>query len=184
MTSSKLAADSEDCILPLFSQRSWHFKNVLLTPSVHVHTVFQQGEVFLSTDSLCRLLAQLDLASPVFATFCLLAWKVHHNDVWGGNFWTWKPDFMHYFTHRYVSSGTLSFFPRIGELRMQKFKSHLVRTQSLNVLPFKPGVGQYIAIHATLTARAFFLAFFYPSSPFTCIFSKTSPIFFLCWPAE
>ena len=61
--------------------------------------------------------------------------------------------------------------PRSGELRMQKLNSHLVRTQSLNVLPFTPGVGQYIAIHATLTARDFFLAYFYPSSPFTCIFS-------------
>ncbi|WP_419607989.1 hypothetical protein [Thiolapillus sp.] len=27
------------------------------------------------------------------------------------------------------------FVPRSGELRMQKLKSHLVRTQSLNVLP-------------------------------------------------
>ena len=61
---------------------------------------------------------------------------------------------------------------------MQKLKSHLVRTQSLNVLPLWPGVGQYIAVRATLTARDFFLAYFYPSSPFTCIFSKTSPDFF------
>ena len=68
--------------------------------------------------------------------------------------------------------------PRSGELRTQKLKSRLVRTHSLNVLPFKPGVGQYIAIHATLTAREFILAYFYPSSPFTCIFSKTSPNFF------
>ena len=67
--------------------------------------------------------------------------------------------------------------PHIGELWMQKLKSHLVRTQSLNVLPLKLGVGQYIAIHATLTARDFFLAYFYPSGPFTCIFSKTSPDF-------
>ena len=66
--------------------------------------------------------------------------------------------------------------PRGGELRTQKLKAHLVRTQSLNVLPLKLGVGQYIAIHATLTARDFFLAYFYPSSPFTCIFSKTSPV--------
>ena len=73
------------------------------------------------------------------------------------------------------------FLPRSGELRMQKLKSHLVRAQSLNVLPLKSGVGQYIAIHATLTARNFFLAYFYPSGPFTCIFSKTSPNFFLCW---
>ena len=62
------------------------------------------------------------------------------------------------------------------------FKSHLVRTQTLNVHTFKPGVSQYIAIHTTLTARDFFLAFFYPSSPFTCIFfPKPLPIFFPCW---
>ena len=32
-----------------------------------------------------------------------------------------------------------------------------MRTQSLDVLPLKPGVGQYIAINATLTARDFSL---------------------------
>ena len=69
------------------------------------------------------------------------------------------------------------FCPRSGELRTQKLKSHLVRTQSLNVLALKPGVGQYIAIHATLTARDFVLAYFSPSGPLTCIFSKTSPDF-------
>ena len=67
---------------------------------------------------------------------------------------------------------------RSGELRTQKLKSHLVRTQSLNVLLLKPGVGQCIAIHATFTARDFFLAYFYPSSPFTCIFPK--PLIFVC----
>ena len=66
---------------------------------------------------------------------------------------------------------------RSGELWMQKLKSHLVRTQYWNVLPLKLGVGQYIAIHATLTARDFFLAYFYRSGPFTCTFSKTSPDF-------
>ena len=35
----------------------------------------------------------------------------------------------------------------------QKLKSHLMRTQSLKVLSLKPGVGQYIAMHATLTAK-------------------------------
>ena len=58
--------------------------------------------------------------------------------------------------------------PRSGELRAQILKSRMVRTQSLNLLPFKPAVGQYIAIHATLTARDFFLAYFYPSGPFLC----------------
>ena len=75
-----------------------------------------------------------------------------------------------------VTSGLL----RGGDLRTQKLKSHLLRTQSLKVFPLKPGVGQYIAIHATLTARDFFLAIFYPSGPFTCILSKTCPEFFLC----
>ena len=32
--------------------------------------------------------------------------------------------------------------PRSWELRTQKLKSHLVRPQSLNVLPLKPGGGQ------------------------------------------
>ena len=56
-----------------------------------------------------------------------------------------------------------------------EIKSHMLRTKSLKVLPLKPEVGQYIAMHATLTARDFFLAYFYPSGPFSCIFSKTSP---------
>ena len=56
----------------------------------------------------------------------------------------------------------------------------------LNILPLKPGVGQYIVIRAMLTqvtARDCFLAYFYPSGPFTCIFfPKPHPIFFLlCW---
>ena len=59
---------------------------------------------------------------------------------------------------------------RSGELRTQKLKSPLMRTQSLKVLSLKPGVGQYIAKHATLTARDVFLANFYPSGPFTSIF--------------
>ena len=43
--------------------------------------------------------------------------------------------------------------------------------------PLKPRLDQYIAIHANLTAREFFLVYFYLSGPFTCIFSKTSPDF-------
>ena len=62
--------------------------------------------------------------------------------------------------------------PRRGELRTQKLKSRLRRTQSLKVLPLKPGVGQYIAIRAALTARDVFLAIIYPSGPFTCIFPQ------------
>ena len=62
-----------------------------------------------------------------------------------------------------------------------ELKSPLMRTQSLKVLPpLKPGVGQYIDMHATLTARDFFFANVYPSGPFTFIFSRASPEFFLC----
>ena len=56
--------------------------------------------------------------------------------------------------------------------------SHRLRTQNLRVLPFIPGAGLYIAVHATPTARNFFLANFYPSGLFSCIFSKTSLEFF------
>ena len=51
----------------------------------------------------------------------------------------------------------------------------MMRTQSLKVLPLKPGVGQHIAIHATLTARDFFLANFYLHVHSTAFFSETSP---------
>ena len=51
-----------------------------------------------------------------------------------------------------------------------------MRSQSLKVLPLKPEVGQYIAMHAALTARDFFLANFYPSGPFTCIFQNLSRV--------
>ena len=84
---------------------------------------------------------------------------------------------------------------RSGELRTQKLKSHLVRTQSLNVLPLKPGVSQYIAIHATLTARDFFrsclfvhfrsihLHFFQNLSRFFHVLAVANT-WFLCRPAE
>ena len=84
--------------------------------------------------------------------------------------------------------------PRSGELRTQKLKSHLVRPQSLKVLLLKPGVGQYIAIHATFTARDFFLAYFYTSQSIYLHFvqnlSRFFPVlavantWFLCRPAE
>ena len=53
--------------------------------------------------------------------------------------------------------------------------THLFEIQSSKVLPLKPGVGQYIAMNAKLTARDFFFANFYHSSTFTCIFFKNLP---------
>ena len=52
------------------------------------------------------------------------------------------------------------FCTRSGVLQTQKLKIHLLRSQSSKVLPLKPGVGQYIAIHATLTTRDFVLTNF------------------------
>ena len=69
---------------------------------------------------------------------------------------------------------------RSGKLRTQKLKSHLVRTQSLNVIPLKPGVGHYIAMHVTPIARKVVLADFYLPGLFIFIFPKTFPEFFLC----
>ena len=57
-----------------------------------------------------------------------------------------------------------------------EIKSHLVRTQSLNVLPLKPGVGQSIAMHVMLTARDFLLISTLPvHSP--VFFPRPLPIF-------
>ena len=81
----------------------------------------------------------------------------------------------------YFIPSSLVACPWSGELRTQKLKSHLVRAQSLNVFPLKPGGGQYIAIHARLTARDFFLAYFYPSGPFTCLSFRNLSRFFMCW---
>ena len=61
-------------------------------------------------------------------------------------------------------------WPHRTELRMQKLKTHLLRTKSLKVLPCKSGAGPYIAMHATPSATDFFLANFYPSGPFTWFF--------------
>ena len=61
--------------------------------------------------------------------------------------------------------------PQLGT-ETQKLKTHLLRLQSSNVLPFKPAAGPYMAMYAAPTARDFFLANFYPSGPFTCILSQ------------
>ena len=65
-----------------------------------------------------------------------------------------------------------------GTADAEEVKSRLMRTQSLKVLPLKPGVGQYIAMHTRLTTRNFFLANFYPSGPFTCIFFQNLSLVF------
>ena len=46
-------------------------------------------------------------------------------------------------------------------MQMQKLRTPLLRTQSSKVLPVNHGVGQNIALHASLTARDFFLSKFF-----------------------
>ena len=52
-----------------------------------------------------------------------------------------------------------------------------MRPQSLNVLPLKPGVDQYIAIHATLAAKDFSLLISTLPVHSPAFFSKISPDF-------
>ena len=53
-----------------------------------------------------------------------------------------------------------------------------VENTELKDSPFKAwSMSVYIAIHATLTARDFLFAYYYPSGPFTCIFPKPLLIF-------
>ena len=102
---------------------------------------------------------------------------------------TWKSTFLHHHHHHchHLSRS------RSGELRTQKLKSHQVRTQSWHVLSFKPRLGQYVAIHATLTARDFFLAISSVPVHSPVFFQKPlliSPVlavantWFLCRPAD
>ena len=58
-----------------------------------------------------------------------------------------------------------------------EIKAPFVENRELKGSPFKRGASPYIAMHATLTGKKFFLANFYPSGPFTCIFPKPLSIF-------
>ena len=66
-----------------------------------------------------------------------------------------------------------------------EIKTHLVRTQSSKILSIKSGVGQNISMHASPTARDFFLELIsafpvHSRSFFSLPFSSTSPEFILC----
>ena len=61
-----------------------------------------------------------------------------------------------------------------GGLRTQKLRSHSVENQNSKVLPLKPGVGKYIAMHATTTASSTLPV----HSP---AFFQTSPDVLLCF---
>ena len=80
----------------------------------------------------------------------------------------------------YAALNSLS-FPCSGRLWMQKLKSRLVRTQTLNVLLVTPGVGQHIAVHATLPATDFLPCLFLPFRSIHLHFVQNLSWFFLCW---
>ena len=73
--------------------------------------------------------------------------------------------------------------PRSGELRTQKLKSNLVRTQSSKVFPLKPGVGQYIYYSHTCLAycQGFLPCLFLPFRYIHLHFFSNLSRFFLCW---
>ena len=83
--------------------------------------------------------------------------------------------------------------PRSWELRTQKLKSHLVRTQSFNVLSLKPGVGQLqpYMLRSLPEISSLLISTLPVHSP--AFFPKSLPIFpalavantwFLCRPAD
>ena len=79
-----------------------------------------------------------------------------------------------------ISSSTSLIAPRSGELRTQKLKSYLVRTQSLNVLPLKPGVGQFIAMLRLLPGiSSLLISTLLVHSP--AFFFQNIFRFLLCW---
>ena len=80
-----------------------------------------------------------------------------------------------------LKTASCQYCPRSGKLRTQKLKSRLMRTQSLNVLPLKSGVCQYIAMYATHTARDFFPCSFLPFRSIRLHFFPNPSRFFLCW---
>ena len=82
----------------------------------------------------------------------------------------------------------------LSVLRTQKWKTHLLRTHSSKVLAWQPGVGQNRAMHASSTARDFFLELISnPPGHSSALFPKQFPSSscvscgyyrFLCGPAE
>ena len=115
-----------------------------------------------------QCLRNLTTAISAITTSCINLWHVAQNSPF--------LRYCHVVVLKVVIAIAAAEAPYSGELRTQQLKSHLVRTQSLNALPLKPAVGRYIAIHGTFTAWNFFLAYFYPSGPFTYIFPKSLPI--------
>ena len=86
--------------------------------------------VIVNTAAGCYFRRQSLLLNAVTPThFCTMFWQRKKRMFW--QFWK-----IHH-----VCCSSCQLWRRSGDLQTPKLKSHLVRTQSLNILPFKPGVG-------------------------------------------
>ena len=84
------------------------------------------------------------------------------------------------FTTNLAAKFVLSLTPQWGAADAE-IKVPSGENTELKRSPFKAwSRSVYIAIHATLTPRDFFLAYFYTSGPFTCIFFQNLSRFFPC----
>ena len=97
---------------------------------------------------------------------------------------------MHRWIYNIVFSDRFSCTPRSGELRTQKLKSHLARTQSLSILPLKTGVGHTCYAYCQGFLSCLFLHFRSIHLHFFQNISQLFPVlavantWFLCRPAE
>ena len=63
-----------------------------------------------------------------------------------------------------------------------EIKDPSAENPNLKGFPFNARVGGHITVHASTSARNFFLANFYPLGPFTCIFFPKPPSSFFFFP--
>ena len=125
------------------SQRS--FKTLV---NICPDDIFWTAEQFITKLGLLRHELKSREKSVLRSSRLESQWKLVYNQIATIYNFFWNTD-------PFATILTLMF--RSGELRTEKLKSYLVRTQSLNFLPLKPGIGQYIAMHATLTVRVSYL---------------------------
>ena len=86
-----------------------------------------------------------------------------------------------FFTSRLLELYTVLYInPRSWELRTQKIKFHLVRTQSLNVLPLKPTEGPVYSQTCYVQCQGFLPCLFLHFRSIHLHFFETSPDIFLC----
>ena len=116
-------------------------------------------------------------------TVCLIVWLLQLAFNWEGNlYFPWenfqwhnavvnkkKKELSNFHYSLQILNSLSSNIPQQSEAADTEIKVPSVENTELRCSPFKelkPGVGKYVVIHAMPTAKGFFLANFYPSSPF------------------